>query len=225
MNTQLSQSLTALEDWANTLDKLPVLSLGSLLTPENASSTDHIRCMLVDPINGFINHGALADPKIRRIIEPIRGLAQKAIQLSIPTLAFADAHSPEAQEFKSFPPHCLEGSEESLLVEELQDLDITVLPKNSTNGFFAPGFHAVLDKTTVPSVWIAAGDCTDICLMQFTLTLLGWYRQQDMPCRIIVPVNAVGTYDAPGHEEKLHHLMALKFMQDAGIELVKECII
>lgn len=222
MKENLSTALTALNQWADTLPLLPALSLKSLLTQD---STDHIRCMLVDPINGFINQGPLADPKIRSIIGPLRALARDAIRLSIPVCAFADCHSGDAEEFKAFPPHCLEGSEESLLIEELADLDITLLPKNSTNGFFAPGFHSLLDKTTVPSIWIAAGDCTDICLMQFALTLLGWYRQQDLPCRIIIPINAVGTYDAPGHEALLHHLMSLKFMQDAGIELVKECII
>ena len=46
--------------------------------------------------------------------------------------------------------------------------------------------------------------------------------QLDRPIEILVPIDTVETYDAPGHDADLCGAMALQLMQQAGITLKKE---
>ena len=71
---------------------------------------------------------------------------------------------------------------------------------------------------------VVCGVCTDICVMQFCLTLKTLCNQADRPMEVMVPVNAVETYDAPGHNAELCGSVALQLMAQAGITLVKEIV-
>ena len=70
--------------------------------------------------------------------------------------------------------------------------------------------------------FIVCGVCTDICVMQFCLTLKTLCNQANRPMEVLVPVNAVETYDAPGHNADECNAAALQFMQQAGIMLTSE---
>lgn len=181
--------------------------------------------VFVDIINGFINEGAMAAERVGDIIPANAELLRKCSEAHIPAAAFADCHGEGAAEFLSFPPHCIEGTDESEVVKELKDIGGYVLiPKNSTNGFHEDKFRELLKSRPETETFIVTGDCTDICVMQFCLALKTYFTQRDRQVRIIVPVSCVETYDAPFHGSDLCNIAAYKLMKDSGIEFVRNII-
>lgn len=204
-----------------------LLSAVSELPAAELSSFDKEKTMavFVDIINGFINEGAMSDPRIKDIIEPNTRLLEKCVSEGITAAAFADCHKEDAAEFLSFPPHCIENTSESAIVPELQKIGgYTLIPKNSTNGFHEEAFRKLLEERPETENFIVTGDCTDICVLQFCLALKTFFTQSNKNVRIVIPVNCVETYDAPYHSSDLANLAAYKLLSDSGIEFVKEII-
>lgn len=179
--------------------------------------------IVVDVVNGFIREGAMASPLIESIIPEVASLMDKCIKAEIPVVAFADCHKEDCAEFASFPPHCIENTSESELVDELKKVGgYFLMKKNSTNGFHEKIFKQCLIQNPTTNTFIVVGDCTDICVMQFCLALKTWYTQQNVKVEIVVPINAVETYDAPNHDADFMNIAAYKLMKDSGIKFVKE---
>lgn len=178
--------------------------------------------VIVDMINGFVNEGALASPRIKNIIPEVSELVSKCQKKNINIIAFADCHKENAIEFESFPVHCLENTSESEIIDEIKDKIFAVIPKNSTNGFHAPEFQKLLEKNPQWENFIVCGDCTDICVHNFCITLKTYFNQINRNSRIIVPLNAVETYDGGIHNADFMNISALMIMNTNGIELAKE---
>lgn len=176
--------------------------------------------IIIDIINGFINEGALHDNNIAVIIPQVVKLLKYAVSNGIPAVAFADCHNTASKEFSSFPVHCLIGGAESEVVDELKNIGGYILAKkNSTNGFHSPEFQKFLSDNPHIKNFIVCGDCTDICVMNFCLTLKTYFDQIDKSSHIVVPVNMVETYDSENHYNDFMNTTALVFMRNAGIEL------
>ncbi len=195
--------------------ELPQMN-ASELVPEKTA------LIIVDVVNGFIRQGAMASPIIEGIVPNVAKLAGECKKRGIPVAALADCHKENCAEFASFPPHCLENTAESELVDELKDMDCFIIKKNSTNGFHAKEFmHALVGNPSV-NTFVVVGDCTDICVMQLCLTLKTWFTAQDRSSEIIVPVNCVETYDSPEHNADFMNVAAYKLMKDSGIKFVSD---
>ncbi len=194
---------------------LPQMDVSELIPEKTA-------LIIVDVVNGFIREGAMASPLIEDIVPNAAGLAEECKRRGIPVAALADCHKENCAEFASFPPHCIENTRESELVDELRDKDCFIIKKNSTNGFHEKEFmHALVSNPTVTS-FVVVGDCTDICVMQLCLTLKTWFTAQNRQSEIIVPVNCVETYDSPDHNADFMNIAAYKLMKDSGIKFVSE---
>lgn len=178
--------------------------------------------VVVDMINGFVNEGSLSSPRIKNIVPDVSKLVSECHKNGINIIAFADCHKENAVEFESFPIHCLENTKESELIDEIKDIISRVIPKNSTNGFHAPEFQKFLAENKNIKNFIVCGDCTDICVHNFCITLKTYFSQNDIKSRIIVPLNVVETYDGGIHNAEFMNLSALMIMETNGIELVKE---
>ncbi len=177
--------------------------------------------IMVDMIIGFAKKGALSSPRVDLLVPGVVRVLQQAKRLGIPAIAFADAHPEDSVEFLAYPPHCIAGTEESEVVPELQEIGgYTLIPKNSTNGFLEPAFKEWLSAHSQIDTFVVAGDCTDICVIQFALTLKTEFDRQNRPVRIIVPADAVDTFDAPNHDGDFLHVVALNLMMGNGIEVV-----
>lgn len=212
----INQSVEALDGILDMLYKAPDIDLSSLMPEETA-------LIIVDMINGFAREGALMSPEIEKIIPEIVDLMKKCKRLGISSVAFADSHSSDSPEFSSYPPHCIKDSKESEIVEEVKELGgYELILKNSTNGFLEEAFFSWLRDHSTVTNFIIAGDCTDLCILQFALTLKAWFNKQNKNVRIIVPINAVATYDFGLHNGNLTHVMALYNMIINGIEVVVE---
>lgn len=177
--------------------------------------------VIVDVINGFTKEGVMASSKVAEIIPSVRNLMQKSIDNNIKVLAFADCHAENCSEFDNFPPHCIENTSESEVVDELKSIaEYTLIKKNSTNGFHAPDFQKFLEENPQVDTFIVCGDCTDICVMNFCLTLQTKFDQDNKSCKIVIPIDCVETYDAPKHYSELMNIMSLKFMENIGVNVV-----
>jgi nicotinamidase-related amidase len=181
--------------------------------------------VIVDMINGFACQGALASPRVGSLIPAVARVLQQAKNLGLPAIAFADNHPEDSIEFQAYPPHCIAGTEESHVVAELEAIGgYTLIPKNSTNGFLEPAFAAWLAAHPAIDTFVLVGDCTDICVLQFALTLKTEFNRLNRPARIIVPADGVDTFDAPGHHGDFLHVVALNLMMGNGIEVASRVV-
>ncbi len=179
--------------------------------------------VVVDMVKGFVSEGAMADPEIARIAPEICQLETYFAH----HLYFQDWHEVDCMEFASFPPHCLAHTTESELLDCFKEdaRHQTIIRKNSTNGLLAPAFLDRIDAHVLPwKYFVITGCCTDICVMQFALSLLAYLRQHDLNDKhILVPANCVDTYHQPDlHDAYASNEWALRFMQQAGIQVVSK---
>lgn len=203
---------------AEEINSLPKIRLSDLEPSATAFAA-------VDIINGFIREGAMSSSDIESIVDPSARLLSECKRLGMPCIAFADCHEKGCAEFDSFPEHCIKSTSESELVDELKAVGgYTLIEKNSTNGCHERAFYDFLDQHKEINTFIVCGDCTDICVMQFCLSLKTLFNKENMPLRIIVPINAVETYDAPQHNAVFADISAYKLMKDCGICFVSEII-
>lgn len=176
----------------------------------------------VDMINGFIREGVLASPRVERIIPAVEKLNKNLSKAK--RLFFVDEHEEDAIEFKAFPPHCLKGSSESKIIDELVPYidGATVIGKNSINGFFAPDFTKFLNENLdkINKV-IVTGCCTDLCIENISLSLKTFLNQNNKDVDVCVVTNGVETYDLGEHKGDEVNIMALYNMHVAGIKLVE----
>jgi len=209
----LENSVKALEQIYDMIDNLPYVSLDEF-------KGDKTVLVILDVINGFVKYGNLYSPRNENLINPISNLSQKCDQLGIKKLAFADTHNPNSLEFNSYPPHCIQGSEECKVVDEIKNY--TLIPKNSTNGFLEKSFQDWLKSNKQIDTFILVGDCTDICVYQFATTLKAYFNTNNIASRIIVVEKLTNTFDTGLHNGDLMHITALFSMYSNAIELVKD---
>ena len=211
----VNRNIESLNEINNMLEKLPGIRLEDINGEKSA-------LVIVDMINGFIREGAMMSRRVEAIIPSITELSKKCDLINMIKLAFADSHTDASPEFGSYPTHCIKDTSESEIVDEIKEVGGYVLiPKNSTNGFLEEAFQKWLNDNSQIDTFIITGCCTDICIQQFAITLKTWFNKNNKKSRIIVPINAVETYDLGPHNGDLTNTMALYNMIINGIEVVK----
>lgn len=198
-----------------------ILKLNSLNKEETA-------LIVIDMVNGFVYNGPLSSPRVAAIVNNVVDINEKTIGYK--KVFFTDSHNENSQEFSSFPIHCLKNTEESMLIPELMTessigVNTVYIEKNSTNGFNNEVFRLWLSKNCDDvKNFIVTGCVTDLCVLQFTLSLKSYFNEKNKDKRIIVPMNAVDTYDLGSHNAYLMNLFALYNMHISGIEIVDKII-
>ncbi len=220
----------------------------------------HVGLVIVDEVNGFCTVGAgnLAPPapdgQVARMVEQTDRLAKRFAAEKWPILAFLDTHEPGKPE-PPYPPHCERGTGEENLVPELAWLEdcgcASLMRKDCINGFvggieasYRGGGHGQSHNKVVDWVnnhrldaVITVGICTDICVMDFVLTLLSARNHGLMQTLedIVVYEPGTATYDLPlaateslglpataAHPKAETHHMGLYFMASRGALLASE---
>ena len=214
-----------------------------------AFETGDRRCglVIVDEVNGFasVGAGALAPPapneQVDRMIAETDRLARRFAEKGAPILAFLDTHEPGKPE-PPYPPHCEQGTGEEELVPALAWLadspGATLIRKDCINGFVGAidpdsGDNRVaawVNRERLESV-LVVGICTDICVMDFVLTMLSARNHGLMPTLSDIVVYEAGcaTYDLPkeaarslglpdtaAHPQAMTHHLGLYFMASRG---------
>ena len=179
---------------------------------------------VIDMNNGFCNKGLLADPSIKRIVPAIKKLIEYFLRRGEGFFIVNDEHTEDSVELLRYLRHCM-GDEESEIIDELAEYKPCAhkeFRKNSRNALFAPGMMEMLLQMKKLKRVIVVGCCTDLCVQNFALALRDFFDQFNMNVDVIVPKDAVETYDIPGvhnREEKSERTYSL--FEDNGIKLVK----
>jgi nicotinamidase-related amidase len=227
----IEQSRPFLEYVADWKESLQPLDLASTLEerPERAA------IISVDVINGFCYEGPLASPRVANIVEPIVALFKRAHELEMRHFILTqDTHDEGAVEFGSYPPHCVRGSSESETVPEFKALpffdEFIVMPKNSIDSSLNTDLNPWLEDHPEVDIYIAVGDCTDLCTYQLAMHLRLRANALNRQARIIVPEDCVDTYHLPvdtaveidgvPHDADLLHHIFLYSMMLNGVEVV-----
>ena len=211
----LSSAAGALEAIYEKLAHLPAVSLDSL-EPQRTV------LFVVDMVEGFAVSGAMSSPRVGDLISPIAGMVRRCAGRGIPAVAFADTHTADSLELASYPPHCLRGTAESRVCAEIAEAGkLTLIEKNSTNGMAEPAFQQWMANNGDKDTYIVVGDCTDICVYQFAVAAKTWHNARNRPLRVIVPLDLVDTYDAPGHDAALANACSLYSLMQNGIEVCR----
>ena len=209
--------------------------------------------VIVDEVNGFCTVGAgnLApphpNPQVDRMVDETDRLARRFAAADWPIMLFLDTHQPDKPE-PPYPPHCIIGTGEEELVDRLKwlegDARATLLRKDCINGFVGGmenGRNLVVDwinDNRLDAV-LVVGICTDICVMDFVLTLLSARNHAVTPTLkdIVVYEKACATYDLPrsatdglglpatlAHPQALTHHLGLYFMASRGAMLAETVV-
>lgn len=193
-----------------------------------------------DMVVGFCDAGNLASPRIGRLAQPVADLFQRAYGHGIREFVLLqDTHDQHTPEFQAFPPHCVRGTDESQAIPELRRLPFsdrfTIVEKNSLHPAVGTRFDAWLDDRPRLRQAIVVGDCTDLCTYHLAMHLrLRANARNVQDFRVIVPANAVDTYDMPVEQAKaigalphpgdfLHRLF-LYHLALNGVEVVREVV-
>jgi nicotinamidase/pyrazinamidase len=166
--------------------------------------------IVVDMQNGFLRQGNLASADNATALEPVVGEVAAAVDAGQWVIFTADTHEVDDNEFAVFPPHCVRGTKEAELVDELAgflDRDLTyLLRKRRYSAMFETELEGLLSRHAIDHARIC-GVCTDICVLHTTADL----RNRDIP--VTVSAEATATFDAPGHPTRETQRWALSHMQ------------
>ncbi len=226
---QGTEFLAAIVEWARNLPSITWSDLAG------EAAQGRVALFSVDMINGFCHEGVLSSPRVQGIIPAVVGAFKGAYAIGVRNFILAqDCHSPESVEFADFPPHCLAGTSEAENIPELASLPFanlyTVVTKNSLNAFHGTRLSRWLETHRDLSTAVVVGDCTDLCVYQMAMHLKLYANAHNLKMRVIVPEDAVQTYDMPvaesreigalPHSGDVLHLLFLYHMRLNGIEVM-----
>lgn len=211
---KLTESLVqTISNFTKELEDIPTCNI-------NEFNPNDTLVVMVDMVNGFCKFGALSSPFVKELIPKMSDFLDKCMQYNLPIMAYQDAHSSNhAQEFTHYPPHCVAGSKESEIVDELKRESLKVVPKNSTNGFLA---HNPLESFPNTKNIIVIGCVTDICICDFSTTMSKYFQEKDINGQVFVVENLTDTFEVPNiHNREAEHILALYHMQKSGVKFLK----
>lgn len=168
--------------------------------------------IVVDMQNGFLREGNLASEQCLAVLPAVVAEVEAAVDAGHLVIFTADTHEPNDREFEIFPTHCVRGTEEALLAEELRGFlgrdGVALVPKRRYSAMFETELEGLLHRFDVTEVRIC-GVCTDICVLHTTADL----RNRDIAVTVVA--NATATFDAPEHpaepvkEQSLAHMASI----------------
>lgn len=222
MNVFIKNANKTIQRMVSNLEKLPTLELDTLKPTKTL-------LVIIDMNKGFAIKGNLSSPLVKAMIAKIEKLTKECMNRDILTIAYSDRHQADSPELETYLKHCMEGTDETELVDELKRLNILTYNKNSTNGFISNGnMFEVLKETHLEDPindidnFIVTGCVTDICVYQFATTLKAYLNEVNKKARVIVPMDCVETFDVPDvHDAELMNVIFLNSMLDNGIEVIK----
>lgn len=168
--------------------------------------------IVVDMQNGFLKEGNLASDRCLEALPAVVKEVESALDTGRRVVFTADTHETGDKEFEVFPEHCVRGTREAELVDELQgylDHDLAYrLPKRRYSALFETELEGLLHRFSIDTVRVC-GVCTDICVLHTTADL----RNRDIDVTVVA--GATQTFDAPHHpgdvaqEHALSHIRAI----------------
>jgi nicotinamidase-related amidase len=174
--------------------------------------------VVVDMVNGFIKKGAMADPYINHITPELIKTIEWTLNEDEGIAFIKDTHDMNSTEFKKFPPHCVKGSGEEELIDEIKQYEKEAFSyeKNSTSTIFAKDFLNDIEAMKKLREVIVTGCCTDICVLNLVIPLINYFDENNREVEVTVRSDLVETYNSDMHNREEYNEMALKLMRQAG---------
>ncbi len=180
----------------------------------------------IDMNNGFVNFGPMANPEYNKLVPEQVKLINKFINEGEYVNFILEGHDQNAREFKTYPPHCIMGTEEAELIPELKPYEkyekANKFYKNSINGMLNPSVQEQIRRLKDLKEIVIQGVCADLCVMDFARTSARFLDEINSDARIFVVKNAIDTFHARGHDRDEWLYIAAKVMGQAGIEFVRD---
>ena len=159
--------------------------------------------MVIDMQKGFMAPGGTlyCGDEAMAIVPRIRERLARARGGDTAVFFTQDTHDPQDREFDMFPPHCLRGSPEVEIIDELQAFaeGARRVPKRRYSAFFGTDLEDRL-RAVAPEEVVVMGVCTDICVLHTVADL----RNRDYA--VEVPADCVASFDPEQHEWALVHM-------------------
>lgn len=181
---------------------------------------------VIDMNNGFVNFGPMANKKYNDLVPEQLQLIKKFRAENELINFILEGHDKNAIEFKKYPQHCGKGTDEALLIPEFypeqNKPNTRTYYKNSINGMLNRQLQDdIINMKNLKTITVI-GVCADLCVMDFTLTLLRFLDEFNMNVKVFVIKSMIDTFDAPNHnrEEWLH--IAYKVLEQAGAIIVED---
>lgn len=184
----------------------------------------HVKKLLVvvDLVNGFVTEGNMADPFIGHILPESERLVKKFLANGDAAMYVKESHGENCTEFNRFPAHCKKDTYEAQMVDVLlpYEDEVVVIKKNCTSAIFAEGFLETINQIEELKEVVIIGCCTDICVLNLAVGLQNYFDEHNKNIQIVIPKNAVETYEAPVHPRDEYNEIAFKILAQTGINLV-----
>ena len=177
----------------------------------------------IDMVNGFVKEGSLAAPSIMRVVPRQIELLNDYLNDDDKAMIFIrDEHTGNSVEFKTFGIHCLQGTKETRVIDELKEYQKNAydFTKNSTNFVFAPGFREQIERLENLKTVLLMGCLSEVCVKNGGITLRNYFDQINRNIDIYVAEDAIDTYDAPGHNAEEVTMRAIEDMKANGIKVL-----
>lgn len=201
-----------IERIANELSEIKSISFGEI----DKSKTVHIA---VDMVNGFVKEGALSSSEVFSINNAVADFSARCTKHGIKNYALCDCHPESCTEFLTYPVHCVKGTPESKLTDELKNAaKFTVFPKLSVNGWLEDDFRNDIIENGFDT-FLITGDCTDMCVIQLALSIKSGLNRINRQSRVIVIKELTATCALPTRLPETAELAAYLIMQTNGIEI------
>ena len=157
--------------------------------------------LVIDMLRGFLEEGnpLYIGEECRSIIPNILTLLTKELDEGSDVIFVCDNHEPDDLEFKMFPPHCIAGTAECLVIPELSDFPGETVLKRRFSGFYDTDLDDLL-QSFEPEKLILCGVLTNICVLHTAADA----RNRDYA--VEVPVNCVASPDPDAHRFALEHM-------------------
>lgn len=155
--------------------------------------------IVVDMLNGFLkeDYPLYCGDEAREIIPRVASLLRSYHHPGI--IYVCDSHAEDDPEFKMFPRHCVAGTDEAEIIDELRDIPGEVIIKSGISAFYGTRLDGILEDIK-PGKVVVVGVCTDICV-RYTVAGLRFRGFQ-----VEVPADCVASFDKGEHESALNHI-------------------
>jgi nicotinamidase/pyrazinamidase len=120
-----------------------------------------------DMLRGFLEEGypLYCGISARSIIPNVQKLLERELQLGSRIFYACDRHAPDDPEFRMFPRHCVEDSDEAQLIPELAQYPGEIIPKRTFSSFYGTALDRKLEAIG-PTTILICGVTTHICVLQ-----------------------------------------------------------
>jgi nicotinamidase/pyrazinamidase len=173
--------------------------------------------LITDMLHGFFEASCplYCGPAARRIIPNVVRLLEKETRAGSKIIYICDHHDPDDLEFKMFPPHCIEGTQETEIIPELAKFPGEIIKKKRYSGFSGTDLAQRLAQLK-PEKIIIAGVCTDICVCHTAADA------RALDYTVEVPGDCVASFDERAHAYALEHMakvLGVKIVYPSGTAL------